>query len=399
MRTQPGSGRVPSSSSRPTARWRLALGAGALLAATGLVVPSASAAELVVTVTADGGAGSLRAAVAEASGNGEPDEIVLEAGATYLLDDCGAGALHHTGADPLTLVGNGATIRQTCADARVIETDSDLTVTDATITGGDLPGGLGGGIEADTASVTLVRSTVRGNAASTGGGVAAIRVTLVDTTISGNEASSSGGGVWADQTVTATNSTIADNRAGTGGGGVAVVNTSITLLHATVAGNEAPQGANVEVQPGGDELVSFGSVVARPGGGGTDCALAAGAVTTSQGANLSSDASCGFGGATDDLDAAGDPLLGPLGDDGGPTETMAPASGSPLLDGADCAAAPTTVATDQRGIPRPQGDRCDIGAVEVVVADRPLGPPPADPGAPGRPPAAAPVAARPAYTG
>jgi hypothetical protein len=330
-----------------------------------------AAAVFPVSTTVDGGAGSLRDAVAQASASAEPNEIVLEAGATYDLDDCTAGHLHYTGTDELTITGNGATIRQTCANERVLESDAPLIVTDATILGGDLPGGLGGGIEADTSSVTLVRSTVTGNEASIGGGVAAIRVTLVDSTIAGNTASSTGGGIWADQTATITNSTVAGNTAGTGGGGILVANDSVTLLHATVAGNTAPVGANIQVQAGGDEMVSFGSVVANPLGGGEDCDLANGVATVSQGSNFSTDASCGLGGGTGDLAAAGDPVLGALGDNGGPTHTMLPGDTSPLIDGADCAAAPTAVTADQRGIARPQGTTCDIGAVEVEVVEPP----------------------------
>ena len=53
-----------------------------------------------------------------------------------------------------------------------------------------------------------------------------------------------------------------------------------------------------------------------------------------------------------------DPQLGGLGDNGGPTPTLAPANGSPLRGaGRDCPA------TDQRGNPRNTG-QCTIGAVE-----------------------------------
>jgi hypothetical protein len=66
-----------------------------------------------------------------------------------------------------------------------------------------------------------------------------------------------------------------------------------------------------------------------------------------------------------------DPLLGPLQDNGGPTETMAPAAGSPAID----AGSELGETTDQRGDPRPVdfpgianavgGDGADIGAFEV----------------------------------
>jgi len=52
-----------------------------------------------------------------------------------------------------------------------------------------------------------------------------------------------------------------------------------------------------------------------------------------------------------------DPLLGPLQDNGGPTQTMALLAGSPAIGGgANCPA------LDQRGVARSNG--CDIGAVQ-----------------------------------
>ena len=327
-----------------------------------LVTPPSSAAEFSVTTTADGGAGSLREAFASASASFEPNQIVLQSGETYILDLCVEGDLDYTGTDALTIVGNGSVIRQTCAGEGVIESGADITVEDATVSGGDSPG-LGGGIKADTADVTLIRSSVVDNRAATGGGIGAIRVVLVDSTVAGNEAST-GGGVWADQTLHTTNSTITGNEATTSGGGVAIVNTSATLLYSTIVGNTAPIGANVQLQQGSDELISFASVVGLPSGG-TDCDIDGGAVTTSQGYNFASDTSCGFGGGPGDLDGAGDPALGPLEANGGPTDTRLPESSSPLLDAVDCAASPDPVAADQRGVTRPQGQECDIGAVEV----------------------------------
>ncbi|MBK7013330.1 MAG: hypothetical protein IPH43_12335 [Xanthomonadales bacterium] len=58
-----------------------------------------------------------------------------------------------------------------------------------------------------------------------------------------------------------------------------------------------------------------------------------------------------------------DPLLGPLGDNGGATPTLLPDIDSPAINaGAD----DVCTATDQRGLERPQGSRCDIGAVEAI---------------------------------
>lgn len=55
-------------------------------------------------------------------------------------------------------------------------------------------------------------------------------------------------------------------------------------------------------------------------------------------------------------------LLGPLGDNGGPTRTHAPLVGSVAIDGGTGVGAP---ARDQRGNTRPAGSATDIGAVEA----------------------------------
>src|SRR5262249_17954256 len=59
----------------------------------------------------------------------------------------------------------------------------------------------------------------------------------------------------------------------------------------------------------------------------------------------------------------GTPLLAPLANYGGTTQTMPPLPGSPAIDG--CTGG-TSFATDQRGKPRIAGAFADIGAVEGV---------------------------------
>ena len=56
----------------------------------------------------------------------------------------------------------------------------------------------------------------------------------------------------------------------------------------------------------------------------------------------------------------GDPLLGPLADNGGPTLTHALPFNSPAIDVIN----EPCLATDQRGVTRPDGDACDLGAYE-----------------------------------
>src|SRR6266511_1334674 len=70
-----------------------------------------------------------------------------------------------------------------------------------------------------------------------------------------------------------------------------------------------------------------------------------------------------------------DPLLGPVQNNGGPTDTHALAVGGPAVDAGGNAGCP---ATDQRGAARPfdgNGDgtaTCDIGAFELTVPPPPL---------------------------
>jgi hypothetical protein len=85
------------------------------------------------------------------------------------------------------------------------------------------------------------------------------------------------------------------------------------------------------------------------------------------------------GGTTSGSPLTSDPLLGPLQDNGGRSQTMAPAEGSPVID----AGSAFGLTTDQRGLPRPAdfaslpnaGDGSDIGAVELQLPAPPGGSP------------------------
>ena len=57
-------------------------------------------------------------------------------------------------------------------------------------------------------------------------------------------------------------------------------------------------------------------------------------------------------------------MLAPLGNYGGPTQTMALLPGSPAIDAGNNALIPAGVTTDQRGLPRIVDGTVDIGAFE-----------------------------------
>jgi hypothetical protein len=170
-----------------------------------------------------------------------------------------------------------------------------------------------------------------------------------------------------DGQLTVVNTTVHNNTLGGLGGGIFARGTT-TLVYVTITDNTASQAfASLDVAT----LSSFGTVVTNSAGKG-NCLI--GPDSASLGYNFSDDATCGFTAPTDRQNA-GDPLLGALASNGGPTQTRLPQVGSPLLDAIPAAACAPDVTTDQRGIARPQAGSCDIGAVEVeVVPPTPLTP-------------------------
>jgi hypothetical protein len=235
----------------------------------------------------------------------------------------------------------------------------------------------GGGVAASGAQLTISRSTLRGNTASSGGGFFApagfndTEATINTSTISGNDAGVGGGialdglnGPGADQepVLDVVNSTVAGNHAFNGGGGVVALNAAtVSLDNSTVAYNDASSndgfgsGGGVEqlgtaVVDVGDSIVAANTVGAN--GSGPQCF---GTLQPNSGNLFQTppDSACSyFGNNTPDA------LLGPLAKNGGPTKTVKLLSGSPATGGAV-----SCPAKDQRGKPRPQTD-CDSGAFE-----------------------------------
>ena len=222
-------------------------------------------------------------------------------------------------------------------------------------------------------TLTVANSSISGNSTD-GGGISIYlgNVTVTNCTIANNIVNNyyHGGGITnVDGTLTVENSTIADNvTLGTGGGVSTFLeqfthHATTTLIDDTIAGNTASTGAGVAVR-GKSTVIMSNSIVAD--NAGSEVWIDpdypnSGGVLQLDGPNLVEGGLAGF---SDVL--SGDPLLAPLGDYGGPTQTMALQSGSPAIGQG---IAVSGITTDQRGFaldsPQP-----DIGAFQshpVVV--------------------------------
>ena len=252
--------------------------------------------------------------------------------------------------------------------------------------GGD--GGGGGGV-ANGATLTLINSTINDNHGGNGG----------SGTFGGS--GSSGGGIYSAHIMTLTNSTVSGNQTGIGGNGTSSgtsggpgggvynqIGSTMTVGNCTIAGNQTGIGGNGAAGGSGGGIYNCCSqnnnikniIVANNtianGGQGPDLSGA----FNSEDYNLIKDPSgVSFTGTTTHNITGLDPLLGPLGNNGGSTMTRALLPGSPAinagsnanlpadtfdLDGDSNIAEPLPV--DQRGIDfaRVINSTVDIGAFE-----------------------------------
>lgn len=283
-----------------------------------------------------------------------------------------------------------------------IERSVSVMITNSTIENNDAVTD-GGGVRVDgQAAVVIDHSDITGNTADSGGGLININneanVTVRNSTISENSVPTYGGGVFGGSgsklnVTNIINSTIADNEAGDGGGGIYQAGGVLIIDNSTIsgnyAGNQSDQGGGGLMQDSdgpitvtnstitnntsdanGDGVYhqDFGPIIFRntiiAANGNKNCEKFPGSGDfVSEGHNLTSDQSCELHTMGDRV---GNPNLGPLADNGGPTQTHALMDGSDAIDEGDAKNCPET---DQRGYLRPAGGGCDIGAFEVGASE------------------------------
>ena len=248
---------------------------------------------------------------------------------------------------------------------------SQLTLNSSTISN-NLTGRSGGGIFVDDESQLILNfSTITNNSTGSGGSGGGIladidtQITLNFSTISNNFTGDgvngifspigNGGGIFASRgsQVTLNTSTISSNFTGDGGlgglgGGIfASTDSQFTLNSSTISNNSSGDnnGGGISIT-GALEVTVENSIIAGNTGANGDVN---GTIDNILGNNLIGDSGI---------------LLAPLGDYGGPTQTMPPLPGSPAVN----AALSSILTEDQRGFLITDG-MPDIGAVEIQASD------------------------------
>jgi hypothetical protein len=316
------------------------------------------------------------------SGN---DAVSTESGSGGI----GGGIAAFEGA--LTLTGSQVRGNSAALDGGGLAILSAATISDSVIDG-NTAGESGGGI-ALLGTLTLQNSSVTGNQAGSGngGGIWSNQgdLTVLTSTIAGNAAlgaGGEGGGLYlasffsnnAAGPFEIENSTVSGNQARLAGAGIAVTNQgdgnvdcsfACQISSSTVADNHLTAarggaGAGIDVA---NVALNLGASIIADNSGGPNCG-GPGSVK-SGGFNVAGDATCDLTGEHD-LPST-DPLLQPLAaNPPGMTATMALCAGveppvctgrSPAI-GLDTACPPPS--TDQRGVTRPAG-RCDSGAYQT----------------------------------
>ena len=283
-----------------------------------------------------------------------------------------------------------------------------------TYNGGLIEGNQGGGIYNYTSTVTLANLFINNNSGSgvTNTGATISHLTIDDSTISNNSTAQNGGGILnsgVGAIASITTTSIRSNSASVAGGG-AFNNGIMSISNSTLSQNQARTGGGIDHYGGNLSLINdtlSGNSVLDNGGGLYNRAAAVltnltinantanGAGTggnifndtaslsvkntivadsdidgncfnsdgfiNSLGNNLESADTCGFNAAGDVVNTQ--PMLGPLQNNGGQTDTEALLAGSPAINAGTNTDCPST---DQRGVNRPQGITCDIGAYELV---------------------------------
>jgi len=323
---------------------------------------------------------SLREAIANANDNGRnfqecakgsgSDTIRFLVSGTIVLNE-GLGALEIVDSNGLTIDGRGRKITIS-GGGKIgiisVNGSSKLDLEYLTVANASGPdGAIRNSGELNVKYCTFSKNRNEdgfGGAISNSSGYAMI----IDSTFSENHAKYGGAVYSSGGEIAFFNSTLAYNAAENGFGGAIFSKDKLDIFNSTIYGNSAEAGGGIYNYTSSHARI-LNSILANDAGG--DCYKVDDSIVYLGGVNLIEDGSC----ETTSPNLTGDPKLGPLANNGGPTQTFALLEGSPAIDsGVDevCAKKYGANNLDQRGIPRPQGSHCDIGAFEAVQSSEGL---------------------------
>ncbi|MFK7956997.1 MAG: choice-of-anchor Q domain-containing protein [Lysobacterales bacterium] len=337
-------------------------------------------------------AGAEGGAIASFTGNLNLSAITVQGN---IADEDGGGIF--ASGNTNTITESSFTANQAGQRGGAITTGSVMGLYDVNFADNNA-GGIGGALFVQsTGNLAMTEGVFENNSAERGGGLFGYGpANLTQTTFVNNTAQTYGGAVYMRNFFNLSQSTVANNSANNGAGiftaqlGISTLtnvtlsnNTSVlsafppypaavyafsamNIVNSTLLDN-APNG--ITKANGTDNWTMTNTVIA--GSAEADCVDAVTDLDQNL-SNLIGDGSCAAGAI--DL-VVGDPMLGPLASNGGPTQTHAPLSGSPIVDQGNNSDCPSN---DQTGMPRPidgNGDdnaECDIGSVEFVDLFPPL---------------------------
>jgi hypothetical protein len=214
-----------------------------------------------------------------------------------------------------------------------------VSLLQSTLLGNATQSGFGGALQVARGTAAIIDSAITDNSSSFAAGGIAVgglgNLTILNSTIAGNRSTGSGGGLVAGPAIII-NSTIADNQA-QGGGGLVGIGIAPVLLNTLLARNTAVRPDHHHDCEG--TVISLGNNLI---GDTTGCTV-----------------------TLQPTDRTGDPGLGAFTDNGTPGNGHIPLRrGSPAIDAGNEAACP---ARDQLG--RRRIGPCDIGAIEFRHRD------------------------------
>jgi uncharacterized repeat protein (TIGR01451 family) len=338
----------------------------------------------IVTSNADSGPGSLRQAILDAC-----------PGSTITFDSQVVSTIVLTTGQlvidkNLTILGPGVTVLRDAIKApafrifnvtvptadgfSIVVTISGLTIANGRAQG-TFPSDAGGGISVSaSATLNVAACSLRNNSANFGGAIfnsSSGTVNITDSTLNNNLAglqgamAGGGGGIYNNGTgtVNLTNSTLSGNTTGIVFFGAGLNNNStgtVNVTHSTIT-NNAAAGLGGGIYNNSTGLVQITNSIVALNTTAVSGPDLNGTFTVNY-SFIGNPFGATINGGTGNLN--GNPQIGPLDNNGGPTRTHRPLPASTAINAGDPAFA-TPPDADQRGFARVAGPRLDMGAVET----------------------------------